>query len=717
MNIHSMIRRMQFPSLFLIFLFCFSVSGVSSDNSSQVLILNSYHQTYEWTNKITRAVISTVNAEYPDTEFQIEYMDTKKIQTEEYYDLLLNTYKLKYKSANFSLVLTSDDNAFQFMLKYGQSLFPGVPVVFCGVNSFNESMLLDHPGYTGVLEDIQIKETLDIALQLFPDTKYIYSVCDNFFSSRSNKERVKKLENLYTSNVKFIYSDVNSFTQVLSELEQLSNNGIVLYLGFVLDADGVQYNIQGALEEVSHVSANPVFSFWDFTLNHGSVGGLLTNGTSQGQKAGEIIIEILSGVNPKDIPVVTKSPNNYMFDKKMMDKFDLKDSDLPAGSIIINKPYSFYTENRKKILPVLGFFLLTGLIILFLLQNIYQRKKVQKDLSSRNSLIQSIINSPSEMNIWSVDTNYRYSFFNNTHKDGMKRVWGVDIEIGHCLFDYLEPNYRLSVEQRYQRALNGEDFLIVTKLERQDGSFVYYDNYSSPIYNEEKEIIGLTVFAIEITKRKMAEDGIKESLKEKEILLKEIHHRVKNNLQIISSMLNLQESKIIHLNDRALFLESINRIDSIALIHELLYNSEDLSSIDMQIYFSDLVSNINNTIGDIDKQVNVIFEIEKVVLNVNIAVPLGMISNELITNSFKHAFAGVENPEIIITMKMENKNSLYLKIKDNGIGIDPEYDKEKPGTLGFELVNALTQQISADYDVNNKSGGLEFLFRIPYSID
>ena len=330
-----MFIRTKFVILSLIFILFLSVLSVYSDNTGQILILNSYHQTYEWTNKITSSAITTINEEYPDIEFQIEYMDTKKIQTNEYYALLLNTYKLKYNKTNFNLVLTSDDNALQFMLKYGRDLFPGVPVIFCGVNSFNVSMLAGHSEYTGVLEDISIKETLDTALQLFPDTEYVYAVCDNSFSSRSNKARVKKLEKLYTTKVKFFYSKTNSFTGIVSDLKKLPKNGIVLYLGFVMDKDGTQYNIQDTLEKVSIASNSPVFSFWDFTLGHSTVGGLLISGTSQGQKAGEIVNKILSGVDPKDIPIVTKSPNRYMFDKKMMDRFNIKEGYYPMIETIV----------------------------------------------------------------------------------------------------------------------------------------------------------------------------------------------------------------------------------------------------------------------------------------------------------------------------------------------------------------------------------------------
>ncbi|RKX87023.1 MAG: hypothetical protein DRP58_03680, partial [Spirochaetes bacterium] len=359
---------------------------------------------------------------------------------------------------------------------------------------------------------------------------------------------------------------------------------------------------------------------------------------------------------------------------------------------------------------------------LFLIYNIIQRKKARKALEysdakikSNNLLLQSIINSPPDINILSVDRNLCYTFFNNTHRDGMKRVWGFDVEIGHNLLDYMKGSHRTFVEEIYKRTLNGETITENTKNTRLDGSISHHINYSSPIYNEKKEIIGLTVYSINITKRKIAEDIIQKSLKEKEILLKEIHHRVKNNLQIISSMLNLQINKIGNLDDRMLFLESMNRIGSIALIHELLYNSEDLSSINMKTYFSDLVSHIYNTMGRPDKQIKSVINMEEIFLDINIAVPIGLISNELLTNSVKHAFLEIESPEIMIAMQIEKSNSLYLKIEDNGSGFSELHNLNKTDTLGFELVSALTKQINGDYEIKNEGKGLGFIFHIPLS--
>ena len=160
-------------------------------------------------------------------------------------------------------------------------------------------------------------------------------------------------------------------------------------------------------------------------------------------------------------------------------------------------------------------------------------------------------------------------------------------------------------------------------------------------------------------------------------------------------------------------IESQERVRSMALIHEMLYQSEYLDRINMQSYFTDLIFNLESTIGDLTKKINTIFRIDPIDLNINIAVPLGLLSNELITNCHKHAFVGIENPEIIVTMHTTPDNSFCLKIEDNGIGINQPTDVLSPKTLGFELINALVSQINGRYEVNHKNPGIEFIIHVP----
>ncbi len=347
-------------------------------------------------------------------------------------------------------------------------------------------------------------------------------------------------------------------------------------------------------------------------------------------------------------------------------------------------------------------------------QDIEEREKA---LARTNAMLKSIMNSPSEISIWSVDRDYCYTFFNQTHKQAMKKVWGVDIELGKCILDYVHDkydakSYRGYVKKRYDDVLSGRNFNLVEKHLYPDGTPLYTASYSSPIYNEKKEIIGLTIFASDITKRKLAEEKIEQSLKEKEILLKEIHHRVKNNLQVVSSLLNLQLGQVQSSEDREAFTESINRINSIAMIHERLYSTQDLARIDIDAYLKDLFASIHTTF-ELGKPVKLVAHVGPVYLQIDQAVPLGLICNEVFTNSFKYAFTNTENPVIEVTMDKGDDGFYTLKIRDNGSGIGKPVDLEKNETLGIVLIEALANQLAGTSTITGEKEGTIFSLRFP----
>ena len=209
----------------------------------------------------------------------------------------------------------------------------------------------------------------------------------------------------------------------------------------------------------------------------------------------------------------------------------------------------------------------------------------------------------------------------------------------------------------------------------------------------------------EINSRQKAEEKLKESLKEKEILFKEVHHRVKNNMQVISSILNLQSHSIKDAKIRRLFEESHDRIKSMALVHENLYKTKNLNKIDFDDYIKTLISNLFRTYGVND---SISLEIKKsnIYLSLEVGIPCGLIINELISNSVKHAFKN----------KNKNKNSIFVKliklpdsklqltVKDNGIGIDSSIDIYNTKSMGLQLVTTLIEQINGKIELDNKKG-------------
>ncbi len=206
---------------------------------------------------------------------------------------------------------------------------------------------------------------------------------------------------------------------------------------------------------------------------------------------------------------------------------------------------------------------------------------------------------------------------------------------------------------------------------------------------------------------------LENSYKEKNILLKEVHHRVKNNLMIISSMVRLKSDSIENENAKYVLRSVENRIDSMSIVYEQLYRSNDLANIKFYDYILDLTEIINFGSSEI-KPVDIKYELDDISFNINLLIPVGMLVNELITNSYKHAFADIDKPEVIISLKAEKDNSILITVMDNGTGLAEEYlDLDNAKTTGFIIIKALVGQIKGDIQI--KTGyGTKVSIRIPH---
>jgi PAS domain S-box-containing protein len=238
---------------------------------------------------------------------------------------------------------------------------------------------------------------------------------------------------------------------------------------------------------------------------------------------------------------------------------------------------------------------------------------------------------------------------------------------------------------------------------RKDGSEFWVNFSIAPIKDEDNNTTQFISVQRDITERKKKEDIIKSSLHEKEVLLKEIHHRVKNNMTVISSLLSIQANYIKDQEARALFEESRNRIKSMALIHDKLYQHESLANIEFSNYIQDLVGNIASSYNSQEARISVELDTEIIYQEIVKAVPCGLIINEIFSNAYKHAFKGRREGNIKISFR-KNGEYCQLTISDNGKGLPEGFDIHNSSSLGMQLILALVEQLSGTLDIIQHEG-------------
>jgi PAS domain S-box-containing protein len=271
-------------------------------------------------------------------------------------------------------------------------------------------------------------------------------------------------------------------------------------------------------------------------------------------------------------------------------------------------------------------------------------------------------------------------------------------------YERLHPDDRRLLDREFARGCaTGGPFKAECRFIAADGRVVWVHGEARLIKDTAGYPLFLQGVAFDITETKRAEEMVRASLLEKELLLKEIHHRVKNNLQITSSLLRLQVAKTTDDGARQTLRESQDRIRSIALVHEMLYRAQDLSRVSFADYVRALVLQLFRSYNVVGRRVGHVVQIDRVELGIDVAVPYGLIVNELVANALKHAFPEGRAGEIQITMKAEPSHYV-LTVRDDGVGMPPSLDWKHADTLGLQLVRALAAQLDGRLEVEVEVG-------------
>lgn len=361
----------------------FSMTAVVSAEND-ILVLHSYHQGLEWTDQISEGIRS-VFPYNDEVKIYYEYLDTKRNFSQEYYDKLISLYREKAKIINFDVIIVSDNAAFDFILKYGEELYPKTPVVFCGVNNLNKSILKDQQDICGVVEKAEHRETLNLILKLHPDLNKLIIINDRTLTGRNIKEELELILAEYEGRLDYEIWDSFTIAELQDRLVKMDKNNVIYLLVFNRDKHGNFISYNQGINKIREVSQNPVYGGWDFYLGKGIVGGKLISAQEQGRQAAQMARGILNGQDDFSGKIVQNTANNYFFDYQELKRFNISMEELPAASEIVNEPQPFWEKNYQFLYWGLIFL---SLVILLLLIIFYFKHKEKKKIEKLNRVLE-----------------------------------------------------------------------------------------------------------------------------------------------------------------------------------------------------------------------------------------------------------------------------------------------------------------------------------------
>jgi diguanylate cyclase (GGDEF)-like protein len=386
-----------------------------------VLVLHSYHKGLTWTDHEDEGITSVLSPRALDLEIHVEYMDAKRVAAAGYADELRALLERKYAGVPLRVIVSTDDDAYEFLLARGPALFPGVPVVFCGVNDFSPSDLEGRRDlFTGVVEAFDVTGTLRLALALHPETTRFVIINDRTTTGLANRRMLERAVAELRRRVSFTFLEDLTMDEVRERVAALSPGHVVLLMTFNKDRAGEIFDYDRSIELIASAARVPIYGVWDFYLGHGIVGGLLTSGHLQGRRAAEMALRILDGEPVRDVPVVTESPNTYMFDDRELRRFGIDDDELPRSSVVVGKAASFYAQHREKVWGTAAIVLTLSALLVGLLVNVLRRRRTEASLRQSEERLNRIVETLLE-GIALVDRDGRIVFAN----PALRRIFGA----------------------------------------------------------------------------------------------------------------------------------------------------------------------------------------------------------------------------------------------------------------------------------------------------
>ncbi len=354
--------------------------------SKEVLLLHSYHKGYKWSDDISLEIEKRFKDE-KDIDLTTIYMDTKHVASPLYLNKLAQLYKEQFSTRDFDIIIASDNNAFEFAIRYHEYLFKDLPVLFCGINNFDRAFLGENnmKNYmSGVVEQVDLEKNFELISKIHPNLEKLLIINDKSKTGLAVKRDLRPVIEKYSQKFKIEYVDNLDIDNLKKKVINLDKTkSALLFVLLFKDKTGKFFTYKQSFKKVREVSQVPIYGLWDFYLDYGMVGGLLTSAKAQGEAVANMTIQVLNGRDVKTIPIIEKSPNRYIFDYKELDRFDINIEKILEDYEVINEPHGFFRKYTKLVVVTLIIIAILLIMVFSMKANIQRRMRVEKDLQNR----------------------------------------------------------------------------------------------------------------------------------------------------------------------------------------------------------------------------------------------------------------------------------------------------------------------------------------------
>lgn len=722
--------------LLLLYFIIFLTSSFANNNK-EVLLLHSYHKGYKWSDDISKAIEDKF-ASYGNIELTTRYMDTKRVVGGIYLNELAELYKKQFENRKFDLILVSDNNAFEFIIKYHDYLFPNTPVLFCGINNFDKTLLEEKnikEYMSGVVEQVDLENNFKLIHELHPKMKNLVIINDKSKTGYAIKRDLRLIIKKYKDQFNIEYIDQLDMETLKNKVKNLNKDDVLLFLLLFKDKAGKNFTYKEGLKQIKEISNNPIYGLWDFYLNYGIVGGLVTSATAQGNSVANMALQVLNGKDIKDIPILEKSPNRYIFDYNELKKFDISLNSIHEKYTILNEPSSFYKKYTKFIVIVFSIIFILSIMVISMRANINRRKKLENDLSNRLKFEKVLL-----------DTLPNAIYYKN--KDGkfigsnlaFAKLFNITKQevIGKTAFDFFPKDIaikNIEIDEKIQKSQETNTSEIV--LHFANLQMKYFILNKAPYENINGEVGGIVCIMDDITERVQQKQFLIQQTKLAEMgdMVAAIAHQWNEPLVELSAL--VQDIQTSHM------LEELQTQDVQSFVKDSMvqiqYMSQTLS--DFRNFLKPSTKKTNFSVKQSFEDILEIVGKQLFYLNINIEINYQENNNDFLVYGYKNEFKQVllnllnnaknkisdnslENKCKIIVNVYTNNNYTIIEVIDDAGGIDekiihsifdPYFTTKKDGTgIGLYMAKVIIEdKMKGQMFVKNDENKVIFTIKIP----